>query len=157
MVIIYPDSLNIFFAEMGKDVTFTGRIDIWIGILHNAQSYILTGCGFQSFWVSGNPFLEEWYQIYYWLPLQSHNGFIDILNELGIIGLILFILIIIKFFKTISKLENISLFMWVFIAVLILNLTESTIIRPRHPTGVMLMLAYFVVQKKLDYSTNIKY
>jgi O-antigen ligase len=148
VVIIFPDFINVFFGDMGKDVTFTGRTDIWMSILDNARSYILTGCGYQGFWVSGNPFLEEFYQENYWLPLQSHNGFIDILNELGIIGLILFILIIIKFFKTMSKLENNDFIMWLFIAVLILNLTESTIIRPRHPTGVMMMLAYLISQKK---------
>jgi O-antigen ligase len=149
IIILTPETLNIFFRDMGKDMTLTGRTEIWGDILNNAKSHIFWGCGYQSFWVSDNPFIEDWYQTHFWILMQSHNGYIDIINELGIVGAILFTFIIIKFLRVIGQLKNNGFYLWIFIATLILNLTESTIIRPQHPTGVMLMLAYLIAQKNI--------
>lgn len=150
IVVSFTDVLNEVFGGMGKDITLTGRTDIWIGVLENARSYIFIGCGYQSFWISENPFLDEWYQTYYWIPLQSHSGYIDIINELGVIGFTIFIFWIINFFKSIFQLKNVSFFIWIFISGLVLNLTESSIIRARNPFGVMMIFSYLVLQKKYN-------
>jgi len=149
LAIVYSSEIiNSFFGGMGKDLTLTGRTDIWASVLENARSHIVQGCGYQSFWISVNPFIEEFYETYYWIPLQSHSGYIDILNELGIIGLGLFVFWTVKFFKTALSLTDVSLLIWIFITALILNITESTIIRARNPTGVMMIFSYLVLQKK---------
>jgi len=154
LTIFYPEEiLGPITSSIGKDLTLTGRVDIWIAILIIAKPYILFGCGFQGFWVKTNPFLAEWWESNNWLLTSAHNGYIDMINEIGIIGFILFFLLIIRFFMMFYRSNSRDLLLLLmFIIGLILNLTESTILRPKHAVSVILFLSYFILAIK--YKAN---
>ena len=142
-----PEKLEAIIGVTGKDLTFTGRVDIWKDIWGYVQTHFLWGAGFRGFWVINSPRLEEFYQIYIWLPIQSHNGYLDILNEIGAIGAALFLMVLINYFLNMSKMKINQVWKWFVFAPIILNITETTFITPKSVTGVMFIFSYLALFK----------
>ena len=140
-----PEIFNVLPGLIGKDITFTGRIFLWEEILEEVKKHFLLGCGFQGYWVVTNENLLALYEQFVWLPNQAHNGYLDILNEVGLVGLILFILLIVNFSINIPKLNNYYYWQWFLLITLVINIQETTIIRPQHPTGVIFMFSYLAL------------
>jgi exopolysaccharide production protein ExoQ len=68
-----------FSTALNRDVTLTGRTEVWAAVLPAIQQQPLLGYGFGSFWTDAR---RELYEI----P-TAHNGYLDILLELGAVGL----------------------------------------------------------------------
>ena len=75
----------------GRDSSFTGRIPLWNDLIAMSNQNFLIGSGFEGFWLVHFPLLWNKYQF---LPIQSHNGYLDIYLDLGLIGFTLLILLI---------------------------------------------------------------
>jgi exopolysaccharide production protein ExoQ len=145
VIFLAPDILASVVGSAGRDLTFTGRTDLWRDILYETSNHWVLGAGFQGFWVVENPALLALYDIYVWLPNQAHNGYLDILNEVGAIGLFLFLLIILNYFRGIINLKLPHFWVWFVVAAVIINIQESTFIRPQVVTGVFFMFSYFAL------------
>lgn len=144
------DITSSFFDAIGKDSTFTGRTDLWADIFYEeTKNHLFHGCGFGGFWVVDNPNLLEIYEVYNWLPNEAHNGYFDILNETGVIGLILVLIMIFSYFINLVKLKKPHPWKWFFVAPLILNLQESTLFRHGILTGVFFIFAYLALNVDL--------
>jgi exopolysaccharide production protein ExoQ len=142
VLFLAPDLLAALAGSAGRDLSFTGRTDLWSDILTGFSNHWLLGVGFQGFWIVENPTLLALYEIYVWLPNQAHNGYVDILNEVGVVGFILFLLIIFNYFRGVVKLKLPHYWKWFAIAAIIINFQESTFIRAQVASGVMFMVAY---------------
>jgi exopolysaccharide production protein ExoQ len=89
--ILLVDNLPVIANALGKDLTLTGRTDIWTIMLEAISERPLFGYGFNGFW-------QDWdneITAYVWRRLEwecpnGHNGWMDLLAELGISGLIIF-------------------------------------------------------------------
>ena len=154
MVILYlsPDYIEAAFNFIGEDVTFTGRVELWADIFEYTKQHLFMGSGYAGFWVLNNPKLELIYYKYIWIPLQSHMGYLDLLNETGLIGFSMFLLMLFHYFRTLIKTDKNNYLKWFVITALFVNFQESTLFRIRLLTGVMFALAYialFIDQMKL--------
>ncbi len=129
----------------GKDLTLTGRTDLWHDVFEYAKRHLIMGCGFQGFWVLDSLQIQDLYQIYNWLPIQAHNGYLDIINETGLIGLFLFLMTAIKYFLGLRNMTQGYFWKWLIVAALVVNLTESTLIRPNIPSGALYMFSYLAL------------
>lgn len=116
----------------GKDLTFTGRTEIWEIIADHIQLHPWLGTGYGAFWtgpIQGAASYEFVTRMYFY-PGSAHNGYLDILNDLGIVGLVL-LLGYLAFFVTQSlrllgrDRVQASLYLALFLHQLISNLTES--------------------------------
>jgi exopolysaccharide production protein ExoQ len=69
-------------ASLGRDMTFTGRTEVWQELL-NVGTDPLLGTGFMSFWD------DEFFQgkLPYWVAHSAHNGYIEVYLAGGIIGI----------------------------------------------------------------------
>jgi exopolysaccharide production protein ExoQ len=74
---------------LGKNATLTGRIPLWADVLAISSHNRWLGYGFGGFWATNS---HSVWSMVGWMPHESHNGFIDILLELGVIGLVIFAL-----------------------------------------------------------------
>jgi exopolysaccharide production protein ExoQ len=88
-----------------KDMTLTGRTEFWPLIIDRVnQTNPLFGFGVKGFWQSARGLENPAYGIVAvktgFVPPHSHNGFIDILCELGWVGLLFFTL---SFFNNIFR------------------------------------------------------
>ena len=156
ILLIVPEIIEDAVGSTGKDLTFTGRVDLWADIWEEAKNHLVIGTGFQGYWVVTSTKVELLFEIYPWLPTQAHNGYLDIINEVGIIGIILFSFIFINYFVNLTRAKQKQIWKWFIIAALIINITESAFIRPKVVVGVMFIFSYIALfsdiynKKKLE-------
>jgi len=108
-IIVKKSLLEIVTVSSGRDMTFTGRTDIWKAVLDIAKEKSIFGTGYGVFW-AGPRLRKLWDNPAVFEINQSHNGFIETYANLGIIGLLLFILTIIITIHKLMKNINISYF-----------------------------------------------
>jgi exopolysaccharide production protein ExoQ len=113
--------------NLGKGSELSGRTGLWTALLGLHTNPIL-GTGFESFWLGKR--LEQLEGIFYFIPNEAHNGYLETYLTLGIVGLFLMIGLFIATFRKI-RLELFRDFEWGryrlgFLAALILyNWTEA--------------------------------
>ena len=77
-------------AITGKDMTFSNRSMIWDIIKEHAQLHPLLGTGYGAYWTGAVPSSPSYVflsRMYFW-PSEAHNGYLDVVNDLGFVGLI---------------------------------------------------------------------
>jgi len=88
--------------SLGRGSGLSGRTELWAALLKLDTNPIL-GTGFESFWLGKWP--EQLKGIFYFIPNEAHNGYLETYLTLGLIGLfILIALIIATFWKIRSEL-----------------------------------------------------
>ncbi|MFN3408119.1 MAG: O-antigen ligase family protein [Limisphaerales bacterium] len=114
---------------LGRDPTLTDRTEVWADALALVEDPIL-GTGFESFWLGER--LEKMWAKWAWQPIQAHNGYIELYLNLGIVGVLLFLVLVITSFKKIQQVllwdfEYGRLRMGFLMAILFYNLTEAAL------------------------------
>ena len=82
-----------FVAEaVGRNSTLTDRIPMWKEVLHAIGRHPWLGYGFDRFWTEWSDDLAKViYMLGGYRPPHAHNGYLDVLLSLGIVGLLVFI------------------------------------------------------------------
>ncbi len=90
-LMLFADTSD-FVALIGRDTTLTGRQEIWSVVLTKIMAHPWLGYGYSSFWLGmeGQSSADVW-AILRWPVPHSHNGFLDLTEELGVVGLGLFL------------------------------------------------------------------
>jgi exopolysaccharide production protein ExoQ len=133
-------------ATFDKSTTFTGRMGIWQLILNESIYHSpWIGSGYGGFWVGldsiSGYFARKGAGLY---PGQSHNGYIDIYNDLGYIGLGLALAVIASHAYRIARLlisqhQEARFHFALLIFVLVINIGESTLFRTTQFLSVVLV------------------
>ncbi len=118
---------QILVASLGRDMTLTGRTELWGEVLAFKIDPLL-GTGFESFWLGDR--YAYFYEKYYFHPNQAHSGYIDLYINLGILGIIFLSIVLLKAYRnTMGEIErNFSFGRYriaFFAIVLIYNITEA--------------------------------
>ena len=102
VIIIYsiPGIIESLTEFLGRNMTLTGRTDLWKEILAQPINPLL-GSGFQSFWQT--PEAARLGEKYYFIPNQAHNGYLEVYIQTGLIGLFLLLVTIITTGKQIKN------------------------------------------------------
>ena len=79
---------------LGKDPTLTGRTDVWGYVIPNIYQRPLLGWGYQAFWTTDNPEALKISDILGWRVPQAHNGMLEILLSVGLIGAVMYIYVL---------------------------------------------------------------
>ena len=92
---------DLLLAAFGKDSTLTGRTYLWSQGWAAAAQAPVAGVGYQAYWVQGFSEAERLWEEFY-IGSRSgfhfHNTFIEVLVELGAVGLVLVSLILLRVF-----------------------------------------------------------
>jgi exopolysaccharide production protein ExoQ len=119
---------------LGRGSGMSGRTELWARLLELHTNPIL-GTGFESFWLGER--LERLEGIFFFIPNEAHNGYLEIYLTLGLIGLSILIGLIIATFRKI-RLELLRNFEWgryrlgFLAAVILCNWTEAAV-KAFHP------------------------
>ena len=122
---------NEVFTFIGKSPDMTGRAGIWKNVMALVAQRPIQGWGWVSYWIPGiKPFkgLGVVHGVEYY---QSHNAYIEMFFQLGIIGLALFVgLLIVAFVKVwrLAVRHTNPLYLWpilLLVGLMAQNLTES--------------------------------
>jgi exopolysaccharide production protein ExoQ len=131
-------------SAVGRDPTLTDRTGIW-NLLLGMHTNALVGTGYESFWLG--PRLPTIWKLYG--PInESHNGYIEIYLNLGVIGLCLLAVLLITSYRNICReftgfptLGSLNMALWTI--VLFYNMTEAAF--KSHLMWVIFLLAAITV------------
>jgi exopolysaccharide production protein ExoQ len=70
-----------------RSPTLTGRTELWRAVLISIAKHPWWGYGFDSFWMGMRGQSASVMLRVGWFPKHSHNGFLDLLLDLGVVGL----------------------------------------------------------------------
>ncbi len=133
-----------YFLEniLGRDATLTGRLRIWNRVLEIVKMKPLFGYGFNSFW-DYNPSLAASA-----LGMGAHNGLFELLLQVGYVGTVLFVLLLIWVGEKMKKqINDNALFENLFIAMLLTYALGERIVVPFVYTTIILLM---IVIKYVD-------
>lgn len=119
-------------AMTGKDLSFSGRTTIWNIIIESINQRPILGTGYGAYWTGpfanslSYPFVTRTY-IY---PTQAHNGYLDVINELGYVGGFVLLGFIVTYLRQAIRMIKIdktqaALYLALLFQALIANLSEA--------------------------------
>jgi O-antigen ligase len=148
VMVVWPDFL---FTLLGKDVTLTGRTEIWSAVLDSIAKRPLLGYGYQAFWLG---LQGESYRVILavsWVLAQAQNGFLDVMLEMGVAGLTIVLLVfgfafrdgVVCLFQSRdqAQLRAVEWYLAIVVLTLFYNLDESFLFDPKHLGSMMFLLA----------------
>ena len=94
------DLVSMFVGLMGRDLTFTGRTDIWSAVL-KMDINPLFGVGFYSFWSEER--MRQISEGYNGLINEAHNGYLETYLNSGLIGVALLLWMLAAAVKSIKR------------------------------------------------------
>jgi exopolysaccharide production protein ExoQ len=97
-----------FSETLGRGSTMSGRTDLWAALLGLHTNPIL-GTGFESFWLGER--LKQLEGIFFFIPNEAHNGYLETYLTLGLIGVFLLVGLFVATFRKI-RLELFRNFEW---------------------------------------------
>ena len=140
-------SLNIagVSSNLGRDDTLTGRTIIWKQLMPVFENQPAFGSGFQSFWTTSRRELYEF--------SDAHNGYLDVLMDLGMVGLVLYSVWLLSCARKLQRAMSIDYY-WASFAIssllmtLVYNFAESTLNSLAVQMTAVLVLLCLVVPNK---------
>ncbi|MEH2086420.1 O-antigen ligase family protein [Nostoc sp.] len=118
----------------GKDLTFNGRSDLWELVISKILERPWLGYGFSGFWTSNAA--SKLRATYDWAS-NAHNGFLELLLELGFLGFLTFAAGFVRFFAmaltriiSVAKKPEDYWPMQILIIIVIVNFSEARLLTP---------------------------
>jgi len=144
--LLFPNVVAFVVASLGRNMTLTGRTDLWADLLKmDANPWF--GVGFESFFVGDR--VERLWKLYWWHPNEAHNGYLEIYLTLGRIGILLLVLLVatgyrnaISTYRTDPRTGSVKLAFLV--VILFYNITEAAF-KVIHPVWAVFLLAVMAV------------
>jgi len=148
------DLLGPFASAFGKSADLTGRSDIWEPLMIEIEKHWVFGIGYGAFWLGPGSASQPVLDTLSWIPYQGHNGYLDMLNELGAIGMLLFSGLVLFDMRNLMRLVSVdrkaaALFAAMVVTILVSNLTESSLFRNVGFNFLLLILSSVTVSSML--------
>ena len=119
---------------LGRDTTLTGRIYLWQAVWLMIQEHPWLGYGYNAFWLEREGPSKYIWEIVQWEPFNAHNGYLDLWLQLGLVGVVIFIIpLLVNLFKAFTLVWRekglVEMFPLLFLAFMMIhNISESTIL-----------------------------
>jgi O-antigen ligase len=134
---------------VGRDSTLTGRSQLWSEVWSAIHHHEILGTGFGAFWrVSSSEVQHIWSGIGWQAP-HAHNGFLDAWLELGLVGVMVITLCLVR--NLVCNLKRIMrggfgdaaaiVHLVIFSFIIVMNLSESALFR-QNSLFLILMVAF---------------
>jgi hypothetical protein len=127
-----------------RDMTFTGRSDVWHIMLQDLDETKrnLFGFGVGGYWGDNHYHPKAHLHELEWAPNSGHNGYLDTKIALGWFGVIALLVFFFQYFTNIFKVLSNKNIVMLFISVIfcINNITETSFFREKHFFFVLLLL-----------------
>jgi exopolysaccharide production protein ExoQ len=141
----------------GKDLTFNGRSDLWELVISKVLERPWLGYGFSGFWTSNAA--SKLRATYDWAS-NAHNGFLELLLELGFVGFLTFAVAFVRFFVmaltriiSVAKKPEDYWPMQMLVIIVIVNFSEARLLTP---SWNWLMYVTTSLSLTLEYQRNRK-
>jgi O-antigen ligase len=85
-------NLEYVLGLFGKDLTLTGRLQLWILSTFMALQKPWLGHGYNAFWLGPGSESERILKVVQWDAPHAHNGLLELWLEIGLVGVALFLI-----------------------------------------------------------------
>jgi exopolysaccharide production protein ExoQ len=150
--VLLAEQLSVIAPMLGRDATLTGRADLWAMLPAFISERPWLGYGYGGFWVESSPRVDFIWNAIGWAAPHSHNGWLDVLLDLGIVGLtIMAVQLLLVLVKTIRAViaghePDAQFLMLMTVGLLINNLAESSLVRPGQNWVTLVMSVVFLAR-----------
>lgn len=130
-------------ALMHRAENLTGRTLIWQAVIPQIAARPILGYGYSAFWLRTSGASANVVAAIHFVPVHSHNGFLDLLLELGGVGFVIFLASYISQWRVAVEAFRHSgslLDLWAVVLLLMIlfyNLAESPLLRENHIVWVL--------------------
>ncbi len=145
-------------ALTGKDATFSARTTIWEIVRDHIQWAPYLGSGYGAYWVGPLKTSPSYVFVYrmYFYPTEAHNGYLDIINDLGYLGLVCLLLFLITYMRQALQLmrsdrNQAALYFGLLFQQMVMNMSESEWLA-RDTTFTILIIAIVCLSRALRES-----
>jgi len=137
-----------------KGSDLTGRTDIWNLVGLEITRHIAFGIGYGAFWLGEGSRSQFIIDALHWIPLQAHNGYLDIVNELGVVGFVIMLGVFLVHMRNLLKMtavdrEEAAVHWALLFLILISNLSESEMFRGILFQNILLLYSITAVSARL--------
>jgi exopolysaccharide production protein ExoQ len=131
----------------GRDPTLTGRTVIWSFLMHSISKRPMLGYGYYAFWLG---LKGESGQVIYavnWTFGYAHNGLIEILLQLGLVGVVVFFISLLKAIKDAwfcfrrDRTGHYDWYIGLIVLTIIYNIDEVTVLLPNDLLSILYVVA----------------
>jgi exopolysaccharide production protein ExoQ len=95
-VLLGTSHLEVVASLFGRDLTLTGRTDLWRYVTEMILRRPWLGYGYETFWLWALPFRLPVDEGAGWVAPNAHNGFLEVALALGLLGLLIFVASLIR-------------------------------------------------------------
>jgi O-antigen ligase len=158
--------LDVLFAPIhaitGKDANFSARSIIWGIIEDHIRLSPYIGSGYGAYWIGPTMSSPSFVFVgrMYFYPNEAHNGYLEMVNDLGYLGLICllgYLIVYVKQCLRLMKMNRIqaALFLSLFFQQALTNLSESTWLQINTPFAFSIMtIATFSIARCIAQRTQ---
>jgi O-antigen ligase len=155
--LLLMNNVETLVGTSGKDLTLNGRSDLWEGVISKVWERPWFGYGYYGFW---NSSAASNLRLTYQWASNSHNGFIDLLLDLGFLGFLVFAAGFMRcLFMALSRITYLAKKpedYWpvqMLILIIILNFTEARLLTP---SWNWLMYVTTALTLSVEYQRNLQ-
>jgi exopolysaccharide production protein ExoQ len=151
-VLIAGTYSNQILALLDKDPTLTQRTIIWAQVIPSILKHPLLGYGYSAFWAGLNGESAQTILTTGWMEGQAQDGYLDVLLQLGVLGLVPTVLLFLRAFGKGAKLierrladRHVLMSIVLLLVVLIENVGESSLLLPLNLGWFYALIALFLL------------
>jgi exopolysaccharide production protein ExoQ len=140
---------------MGKDNTFSARTIIWQVIKQHIELAPYLGTGYGAYWLGPVPQSPSYIflSLMYFYPTESHNGYLEVVNDLGYVGLFCLLVFLVVYIRQALQLMRVdrsqaALYLALLYQQMVMNMSESEWFQ-RTSTFAILILAITCLSRGL--------
>jgi exopolysaccharide production protein ExoQ len=159
LIFVVATNFTQLLAVMDKDPTMTQRTVIGAEVLPSIAKRPLQGYGYSSFWAGLNGESMQTVLTTGWMEGQAQDGYLDVLLELGVIGLAPLIWMFVRgFFQAAKAFERRAAGTMVMLAtvllpvILVANVGESSLVTPLGIPWFYALLALLILASSKNFS-----
>lgn len=141
----------------GKDATFSGRTFIWNIVKDHINYAPYLGSGYGAYWLGPVPGSPSYIfmPVMYFYPSEAHNGYLDIVNDLGLVGLGCVLVFIFWYIRQAlllmrSDRSQGALYLGLLLQQMVVNMSESEWISRGSTSDVMILASICLSRSLLD-------
>jgi exopolysaccharide production protein ExoQ len=128
-------------SAFGRDATLTGRTGLWEAVWLEILDRPVLGSGYGAFWSDAGERGGHIFALVGWEPPHSHNGFLDLALDLGVVGILPLAIsfgVLLARSAVLLRAQRAAMWSLMFATFLVLyNLSESSLLRPGTPFWIL--------------------
>lgn len=148
-------AIDLVYRLTERNATLTGRTQLWMLMGQEIAQHPWLGLGYGSFWTGlQGPSARIAYRVDWGPPNQAHNGYLDLVNEIGLVGALLMLIVVVRHLWRCHRLyrhgeaEQAALHTTLIVAFLVLNYAETTMLLGTSFSFIVVMCSIVEVSRR---------